>query len=70
MQIKKQHLESYMEQWTGSNLGKEYKAVNCHPANLSSMKTTSYEMSGWKNHKFGIKIAGREIKRKDCREKY
>ena len=33
MQIKKQQLESDMEQWTGSKLGKEYiKAVYCHPA--------------------------------------
>ena len=33
MQIKKQQLELYMEQWTGSKLGKEYgKAVFCHPA--------------------------------------
>ena len=33
MQVKKQHLEPDMEQWTGSKLGKEYiKAVYCHPA--------------------------------------
>ena len=32
-QVKKQQLESDMEQWTGSKLGKEYiKAVYCHPA--------------------------------------
>ena len=32
MQIKKQHLEPYMEQLTGSKLGKEYdKVVYCHP---------------------------------------
>ena len=30
MQVKKQQLESDMEQWTGSKLGKEYvKAVYC-----------------------------------------
>ena len=52
-----------MEQWTGSNLGKEYKAVNCHPANLSSMKTTSYEMSRYKNHRAGIKISRRGKKK-------
>ena len=29
------------EQWTGSKLGKEYvKAVYCHPAYLTSMKST------------------------------
>ena len=33
MQVKKQQLELYMEQQTGSKLGKEYvKAVYCHPA--------------------------------------
>ena len=32
MQVKKQQLELDMEQWTGSQLGKEYaKAVYCHP---------------------------------------
>ena len=35
--IKKQQLELDMEQWTGSKLGKEYKAVYCHPAYLISM---------------------------------
>ena len=38
MQVKKQQLESDMEQWTGSKLGKEYvKAVYCHPAYLTYM---------------------------------
>ena len=36
MQVKKQQLEPYMEQKTGSKLRKEYvKAVYCHPAYLS-----------------------------------
>ena len=31
MPVKKQQLEPYMEQWTGSKLGKEYvKVVYCH----------------------------------------
>ena len=35
-QVKKQQLELYMEQRTGSKLGKEYiKAVYCHPAYLT-----------------------------------
>ena len=34
-----------MEQQTGSKLGKEYiKAVYCHPAYLTYMQSTSYEM--------------------------
>ena len=39
MQVKKQQLEPYMEQQTGSRLGKEYvKAVCCHPAYLTYMQ--------------------------------
>ena len=38
MHVKKQQLEMDMEQWTGSQLGKEdVKAVYCHPAYLTSM---------------------------------
>ena len=52
MQIKKQQLEPYMEQLTGSKLGKEYdKAVYFHPDYLISVQSTSCEMSGWMNHK-------------------
>ena len=44
--------ESDMEQQTGSKLGKQYiKAVYCHPAYLTYMQSTSYEMLGWKKHK-------------------
>ena len=36
-------LELDMEQWTGSQLGKEYvKAVYCHPAYLTYMQSTSW----------------------------
>ena len=41
MQVKKQQLELDIEQQTGSKLGKEYvKALNCHPAYLTSMQIT------------------------------
>ena len=51
MQVKKQQLELDMEQWIGSKLGKEYvKVVYCHPAYLTSIQSTSCEMSGWMNH--------------------
>ena len=44
MYVKKQQLESDMEQWTGSKLGKEYiKTVYCHPAYLTYMQRTSWE---------------------------
>ena len=41
MQVKKQHLELDTEQQTGSQLGKNIKAVYCHPAYLSYMQSTS-----------------------------
>ena len=41
-QVKKQQLELDMEQQTGSKSEKEYvKAVYCHPAYLTSMRSTS-----------------------------
>ena len=59
MQIKKQQLEAYMEQWTGSKLGKEYiKAVYCHPAYLTYMQSTSCEMPGWMKHKLESRLKG------------
>ena len=49
-----------MEQQTGSKSKKEYvKAVYCHPAYLTYMQSTSWEMLDWM--KAGIKIAGRNI---------
>ena len=52
MQVRKQQLELDMEQQTGSKLGKEYaKAVYCHPACLTYMQSTSWEMLGWIKHK-------------------
>ena len=59
MQDKKQQLETDTEQWTGLKLGKEYvKAVYCHPAYLTSMQSTSYEMLGWMNHKLESRLPG------------
>ena len=44
---KKQQWGPDMEQRTGSKLGKEnVKAVYCHPAYLTSMQSTSWEMLG------------------------
>ena len=59
MQIRKQHLELDREKQTDSKLEKEYiKAVYCHPAYLTYIKSTSFEMPGWMNHKMN----------KDCQE--
>ena len=53
MQVRKQQLELYMEQLTGSKLGKEYiKAVYCHSAYLTYMLDESQT---------GIKIARTNI---------
>ena len=52
LQVKKQQLEPDMVQQTGSKLGKGYvKAVYCHPAYLTYMQSTSWEMPGWMKHK-------------------
>ena len=61
MQIRKQQLELDMEQETGSKLRKKYiKAVYCHPAYLTYMQSTSWEMPGW------MKLSWKQ----DCQEKY
>ena len=52
MQVKKQQLEPDVEQWTDSKLGKEYvKTVYCHPAYLTYMQSTSWEMLDWMMYK-------------------
>ena len=51
MQVRKQQLELDMEGQTGSKWEKEYvKAVYCHPAYLTYMQSTSYEMLDWMKH--------------------
>ena len=55
MQVKKQQLEAYMEQLTGSKLGKEYiKVVNLHAEHL-------IWNAGLDESQTGIKIARRNI---------
>ena len=59
MQVRKQQLEQDMEQQTDPKLGKEYiKAVYCHPAYLTYMQSTSYEMLGWMKHKLESRLPG------------
>ena len=62
MRVKKQQLEPDLEQWTGSNLGKQYvKALYCHPAYL----TLCAEYIVWNvrldEAQAGFKIARRSI---------
>ena len=59
MLVKKQQLEPYIEQQTGSRLGKEFvKAVYCHPAYLTYMQSTLCEMLGWMKHKLKSRLLG------------
>ena len=59
MQIKKQQLESDLDQQTVTELGKEcVKAVYCHPAYLTYMQRTPCEMLGWKKHKLESRLPG------------
>ena len=59
MQVRKQQLELDMEQQPGSKSGKEYvKAVYCHPAYLTYMQSTLYEMPGWMKHKLESRLPG------------
>ena len=59
MKVRKQQLELDMEQQTGSKWGKEYiKAVYCHPAYLTYMQSTSWEMLGWNKHKLDSRLLG------------
>ena len=59
MLVKKQQLESDMEQWTGSKLGKEYiKALYCHPAYVTYMQITSCKMLSWMKHKLESRSSG------------
>ena len=61
MQVKKQQLETYMEQLTGTKLGKEYyKTVYCHPAYLTYAEYIM--LNAWLDEsQAGIKIASWNI---------
>ena len=59
MQVRKQQIELDMEQQIGFKLGKEYvKAVYCHPAYLTYMQSTSWEMLGCMKHKLESRLPG------------
>ena len=52
MEVKKQQLKPDVEQQTAFKLGKEYvKTVDCYPAYLTYMQSTSCKMPGWMKHK-------------------
>ena len=57
MQVRNQQLELDMEKQTGSKSWKEYvKAIYCHPAYLTYMQSTSWEMLGWMKHKLESRL--------------
>ena len=59
MQVKKQQLEMGMKQQIGPKSGKEYvKAVYCHPAYLTSVQSTSWEMLVWVKQKPESRLPG------------
>ena len=59
MQVKKQQLELDIEQQTGSKSGKEsVKAAYCHPACLTLMQSTAWEMLGRVQHKLESRLLG------------
>ena len=59
MQVKKQQLQLDMEQPTGFKLRKEYiKAVYCHPAYLTNMQSTLWEMLDCMKHNLGSRFLG------------
>ena len=56
VQVKKQ-LDTKAQ--TGSKWGKEYvKAIYCHPAYLTYMQSTWWEMFGWRKHKLQSGLPG------------
>ena len=58
--VKKQQLESCMEQLTGSGLRKEYnKAVYCHLVYLTYLQSTSRENLSWMTYKMESRFPGK-----------
>ena len=47
----------HMEQWTGSELGKEYDI--CNPTYITSMQSILSKMPGWMKLKLELKILGK-----------
>ena len=59
IQVRKQQLELYVGQQTGSKYEKEYvKAVYCHPAYLTSVQSRSWETLDWRKHKLKLRLLG------------
>ena len=61
MQVGKQQLELDMEQQTASKSEEYVKAVYCHPAYLTYMQSTSWEMLGWMKRKLKSRFLGETL---------
>ena len=62
MHVKKQQLESYMQQWTGSKLGKELsQGCILSPCLFNLYAKYIMRNAGLEEAQAGIKIAGRNI---------
>ena len=61
MQVKKQQLEMYMQQWTGSKLGKEYFKTIFSPCLFNLYAEYIIWQARLDEAQAGIKIAGRNI---------
>ena len=58
MKAKNEQLDLYMEQLTGSKLGKgSNKAVYCHAVYLTYLQCASWEMPGWMNHRLESRLS-------------
>ena len=69
--VKKQQLETCMEQNIGSGLRKEYhRAVCCHPVCLAYMLSTSSEMLGWMSDRLKSRYVGGKSTTSDMRMIY
>ena len=57
MKVKKQQINGHGTDWF--QIGKEYiKDIYCHPAYLTYMQSTSWEMPGWIKHKLELRFLG------------
>ena len=68
MQVKKQQLEPYMEQLTGSKFAKEKnKAVYCYIFYVSYMQRASWEVLAWMTPKLESRLLGEISATSTCR---
>ena len=71
MPVKKQYLETCMEQCIGSGLRKEYQSGVCyHPVCLTYMLSTSSEILGWMSDRLKSRYMGEKSTTSDIQMIY